>query len=99
MKLTVEQRLTLSEIVHKHLSDINFNVNDHKGCIELAVEKEMSNEERHAIITFVGCKLSSHGLVYWPIAQYSNSNLQQLKIGFRPFTSNLDASLLASIYH
>jgi len=102
MRLTVEQKFNLSEIVHQHLSDLNLNF---KGCIEVAVEKDISAVERHAIMTFVGCTLSSRGLVYWPI---SNSTLtlnapettnHPLKIGFRAFIHELDSSLLASIYH
>jgi hypothetical protein len=110
MKLTLEQKFNLSEIVHKHLSDVNLNLNC-KGYIELAVEKDMSVQERHAIMTFVGCTLSSRGLVYWPISNASahapapenalsleHANYP-LKIGFRAFTHELDSSLLASIYH
>jgi hypothetical protein len=106
MKLTLEQKFNLSEIVHKHLSDVNLNLNC-KGYIELAVEKDMSTVERHAIMTFVGCTLSSHGLVYWPISnahapalsiEHATENYP-LKIGFRAFTHELDSSLLASIYH
>jgi hypothetical protein len=114
MKLTLEQKFNLSEIVHKHLSDLNLNLNC-KGYIELAVEKDMSAVERHAIMTFVGCTLSSHGLVYWPISnahatahahahetalelEHATANYP-LKIGFRAFTHELDSSLLASIYH
>ena len=108
MKLTLEQKFNLSEVVHQHLSDLNC-----KGYIELAVEKDMSAVERHAIMTFVGCTLSSHGLVYWPIStstlnatSTSTSTLtstlnasEHLKIGFRAFIHELDSSLLASIYH
>jgi hypothetical protein len=105
MKLTVEQKFNLSEVVHQHLSDLNLNC---KGYIELAVEKDMSAVERHAIMTFVGCTLSSHGLVYWPISNApenansnapENANSNALKIGFRAFIHELDSSLLASIYH
>lgn len=100
MKLTLEQKFNLSEVVHQHLSDLNC-----KGYIELAVEKDMSAVERHAIMTFVGCTLSSHGLVYWPISTLNSTSTstlnasENLKIGFRAFIHELDSSLLASIYH
>ncbi len=108
MKLTVKQRESLAAIVHNHLNNTTFEdggteVGAEVGAeygprsttLVIAVEKELSNEERHAITTFVGCTLSSHGLVYWPIS----THLQQLKIGYRPFIRELDSSLLASIYH
>ena len=100
MKLTVEQKFNLTEVVHQHLSDLNLNLNC-KGYIELAVEKDMSAVERHAIMTFVGCTLSSHGLVYWPISTLNAPETAHhpLKIGFRAFIHELDSSLLASIYH
>ena len=102
MKLTVEQKFNLTEVVHQHLSDLNLNLNlNSKGYIELAVEKDMSAVERHAIMTFVGCTLSSHGLVYWPISTLNAPETAHhpLKIGFRAFIHELDSSLLASIYH